>query len=209
MKTFKTLTSFFRFYYHSIKGSPKRYNIAMNSNEILVTLLTPVVMFIIVMILAFCSIVPIEILMLWIIFIPANLVFLTGTQNEGFRLRREEDERRREAERHEEARRRAERERAYQKIWEQYWNEELEKKRRQYYQQQQQRQQQQHYQQADTHYRNIANAKKLMGLPEDFTEKDVKKAYRRLAKIHHPDAGGLEANFIKLNRAYNYLMNNI
>ena len=53
---------------------------------------------------------------------------------------------------------------------------------------------------------NRINAMKLMGLKEGFTAQDLKKRYRELSKVHHPDLGGLEVNFIKLNKAYNYLL---
>lgn len=56
---------------------------------------------------------------------------------------------------------------------------------------------------------NMKNAMHLMGLKEGFTKQDVKSAYRRLSKVHHPDVGGLEENFKKLNKAYNYIMDRI
>lgn len=57
--------------------------------------------------------------------------------------------------------------------------------------------------------RNMENAKKLLNLPDNFTAKDVKSAYRRLSKIHHPDVGGTEVNFKKLKTAYDYVMDRI
>ena len=56
---------------------------------------------------------------------------------------------------------------------------------------------------------NMVNAKKLLGLKDNFTQKDVKSAYRKLSKIHHPDIGGTEENFKRLNKAYNYVMERI
>lgn len=53
---------------------------------------------------------------------------------------------------------------------------------------------------------NMQNAIKLLGLKEGFTKDDVRKAYRRLSKIHHPDMGGLEENFKKLKKAHDYIM---
>ena len=38
-----------------------------------------------------------------------------------------------------------------------------------------------------------------------FTKEEIKAAYRRLVKIHHPDRGGIQDNFIKLNNAYEVL----
>ena len=37
------------------------------------------------------------------------------------------------------------------------------------------------------------------------TKEEIKAAYRRLVKIHHPDRGGIQDNFIKLNNAYEVL----
>ena len=37
------------------------------------------------------------------------------------------------------------------------------------------------------------------------SKEEVKAAYRRLVKIHHPDRGGIQDNFIKLNNAYEVL----
>ena len=54
--------------------------------------------------------------------------------------------------------------------------------------------------------RNMQNAMKLLGLEEGFTKDDVRKAYRRLSKTHHPDMGGLEENFKKLKKAHDYIM---
>lgn len=36
---------------------------------------------------------------------------------------------------------------------------------------------------------------------------DIKKAYRKLAVIHHPDKGGDEATFKEITRAYEVLSN--
>lgn len=56
---------------------------------------------------------------------------------------------------------------------------------------------------------NMVNAIKLMGLRKGFTKKDLKSSYRKLSKVHHPDMGGSEVNFKKLNTAYNYIMKKI
>lgn len=61
----------------------------------------------------------------------------------------------------------------------------------------------------ELHNQNIANAMNLLGLSYGFTEEDVKKAYKRLSKIHHPDVGGLPENFKRLKKAYDYLINNM
>lgn len=52
-------------------------------------------------------------------------------------------------------------------------------------------------------------ALRIMGLTEkdlkNFTEEQLKKIYRKLAKINHPDAGGTNENFQLLSDAYDYL----
>ena len=56
-------------------------------------------------------------------------------------------------------------------------------------------------------YKEIDEARRLLGLGETATLKEIKAAYRRLAHIHHPDKhGGADAGdteiIKKLNRAY-------
>jgi DnaJ-class molecular chaperone len=41
-----------------------------------------------------------------------------------------------------------------------------------------------------------------LGLPTDATKDEVKQAWRRLAKLHHPDAGGDATTFHQLRLAY-------
>jgi molecular chaperone DnaJ len=45
----------------------------------------------------------------------------------------------------------------------------------------------------------------LLGVPRDASSDDVKKAYRRAAREHHPDAGGDEETFKKVTHAYQVL----
>jgi molecular chaperone DnaJ len=45
----------------------------------------------------------------------------------------------------------------------------------------------------------------LLGVPRDATSEDVKKAYRRAAREHHPDAGGDEEAFKQVTHAYQVL----
>ena len=49
------------------------------------------------------------------------------------------------------------------------------------------------------HYRSI------LGVQEGASEKEIKKAYQRLAMKHHPDRGGDEAEFKAINEAYDNL----
>lgn len=51
------------------------------------------------------------------------------------------------------------------------------------------------------------DAYRVLGVPPDASTVDVKRAYRRLAKRHHPDAGeGSVARFLEVQAAYEVLM---
>ena len=45
----------------------------------------------------------------------------------------------------------------------------------------------------------------VLGVAKDANEKDIKLAYRRLARKLHPDAGGSKEKFIELQEAYEVL----
>ncbi|HSK48304.1 MAG TPA: molecular chaperone DnaJ [Coriobacteriia bacterium] len=45
----------------------------------------------------------------------------------------------------------------------------------------------------------------ILGLKKDASSDDIKKAFRRLARKHHPDAGGDEEKFKEINEAYEVL----
>ena len=47
----------------------------------------------------------------------------------------------------------------------------------------------------------------ILGVQRDASEDDIKRAYRKLAREHHPDAGGDENEFKELTTAYEVLMN--
>ncbi len=46
---------------------------------------------------------------------------------------------------------------------------------------------------------------KILGVSKDATADEIKKAFRKLARTHHPDAGGDEAKFKEINEAYEVL----
>ena len=45
----------------------------------------------------------------------------------------------------------------------------------------------------------------ILGVKKDASADEIKKAFRRLARKHHPDAGGSEERFKELNEAYEVL----
>lgn len=49
---------------------------------------------------------------------------------------------------------------------------------------------------------------KILGLDpaRQWTEKEIKKAYKRMAMKHHPDRGGSQEMFVKVREAYEYLV---
>lgn len=46
----------------------------------------------------------------------------------------------------------------------------------------------------------------ILGLPEGATEAEIKRAYRRLAALHHPDRGGDAEAFTRVRRAYEHAL---
>lgn len=51
------------------------------------------------------------------------------------------------------------------------------------------------------------NAHQVLGVSPSATKDEIKKAYRKLAKEHHPDKGGDEAKFKEISVAYEQLTN--
>jgi len=45
----------------------------------------------------------------------------------------------------------------------------------------------------------------ILGVPKNATEKDLKKAYKKMSMQHHPDRGGNEETFKQINEAYSTL----
>lgn len=142
-------------------------------------------------------------------------------REEYMRKAKEEYERRKKQE-EEEARRRAERE------WRQYaqWYERKRNRRgkeqynyqRQhgYYERQYDRQrneyQYKYKQQQQTTYGGdpqLMDSLKTLGLDRTATKQDIKSAYRKLSRKHHPDVGGKHEDFVRINKAYKYAMDNV
>lgn len=48
----------------------------------------------------------------------------------------------------------------------------------------------------------MRNPYEVLGVPVGSDMSVVKRAYRKLAKAHHPDLGGDEAKFKEVNEAY-------
>lgn len=48
----------------------------------------------------------------------------------------------------------------------------------------------------------------VLGISPNSTKREIKAAYRKLVIIHHPDRGGKTEDFIKIQKAYEYLINN-
>ena len=45
----------------------------------------------------------------------------------------------------------------------------------------------------------------ILGVPKEASQQDIKSAFRKLAMEHHPDRGGDESQFQKINQAYDTL----
>lgn len=54
---------------------------------------------------------------------------------------------------------------------------------------------------------DIQEAKRVLGVSDNYTKEELKKAYKRLAMKYHPDVAGDEATekFIKIKKAYELL----
>ena len=48
---------------------------------------------------------------------------------------------------------------------------------------------------------------KILEIERNATDEDIKKSFRKLSLIHHPDKGGNEDKFKEINEAYMTLSN--
>lgn len=209
LKYLKIAASFFRFYYYTIRRSKKKYDITTNPKEAVMTMFFPVIL---ILLYPFISglFMPEPLAMgTTFLLIPLfifNVMYFNHVSNEGYRIRSEEIRRRqekiaeearkiREKEIEEYARRNKEREEYIEKLFREHIRQQIENERMK----------KEALKKASVD-QNKLNAMKLMGLGNNPTIEEVKKAFRKLSKIHHPDAGGTQNNFIKLTRAYDYLM---
>ena len=51
-----------------------------------------------------------------------------------------------------------------------------------------------------------SSSMELLDLFPPITMEDIKRAYRKMAKLYHPDKGGCSDKFIAVNDAYNELL---
>ena len=45
----------------------------------------------------------------------------------------------------------------------------------------------------------------ILGVPKNASDQDIRKAYKKQSMQHHPDRGGNEEQFKKVNEAYSTL----
>lgn len=53
------------------------------------------------------------------------------------------------------------------------------------------------------------NPYEILGVRQGATKEEIKKAYLRLAHIHHPDKGGSEEKFKEITNAYNQIKSGV
>lgn len=191
-------TSFFRFYYYTIRKSERKYDIAANVKESVAAMMTPMIL---ILIYPFISGVFLSegvaagTAFLLIPLFIFNFMYLSYVSNEGYRLRREGL--------NEEHEKKMERLKQEDKELEDYIKKLMHEE---YARLQREKEYIRDKAQKASADQSKLNAIKLMGLSDSPTIEEAKRAYRRLSKIHHPDAGGTQENFIRLTKAYEYLV---
>jgi hypothetical protein len=53
--------------------------------------------------------------------------------------------------------------------------------------------------------RTAAMAAAILGITQKFTEKEATMAFRKLVMLHHPDRGGNEEEFKRINAAWDWI----
>lgn len=176
-----------RFYRYALKKDPRKYNIAKSDSALITMVLTPIIIMLVTNIIYVIFQVGIfaTLNIFWVPFIICN-VFLLGQARHEEKLQKIQRDEEKLKEKLKQMREECERERIFRdSLFSRVKS-------------------------ADNSVdKNKRNAIKLLGIEDSFTKDDVKKAYRRLARKHHPDAGGTEENFKRLNKAYQYLINSI
>ena len=56
------------------------------------------------------------------------------------------------------------------------------------------------------HTMKKSRSHEILQIEPPVTESDIKKAYRKMCLVYHPDKGGSNDEFIKINNAYNELL---
>jgi small-conductance mechanosensitive channel len=196
-------TSFFRFYYYTIRRSKKKYDIVANPKESVMAMMTPMILILIYLFISGVFLSEALAMSTTFLFIPVfifNFMYLSHVSNEGYRIRREKIDREHEK-RMEEIKRAREK-----KEWDDYVDRLI---REQVEEEMRKRMNEKRASQKASIDQNKLNAIKLMGLSNNPTIEEVKKSYRKLSKIHHPDVGGTQTNFIRLTKAYDYLIESL
>ena len=224
----KNMFSMFTFYKYLFTRDDRKYELAMDSRGV-VAVMTPLIIFIVSMIaFTFMSSISAILPVTALIGTMINFLLVSHTKLMGYEILREQEEELERLAREakiEEARRR----------WDEYVKNkeqdairqararaqreqkqrEFERQQRERYEEEMRRRYSNYYEWSNRDSRatqtdsNMTNAIKLLGLKGEFTKSDVKSAYRNLSKIHHPDCGGTDENFKRLNKAYNYVMDRI
>lgn len=218
----KKYFSMFRFYYYVYKGSAKKYDIAMDTDtgEGFIASFTPMVFFLSHIFLSFFM-PPIFTLsiFIWIPIILGNLTIVHNVGREGREIQWAQEQQRMEAEREakqreydrikREQRARQEeqdrkREERVKREWERVYRDFFERMN------EEGNREKSHQQTRQKSYTSrLDSALTFLGLSRGATKDDVKRAYRKLAKKHHPDMGGNEKDFIKLKEHYDYAMSQL
>lgn len=206
----------FKFYYYVFKRSPKKYDMmSFDNNNQMYVVFTPFAFFMLSMIfhLVYGTITgamwPFAIFSFAGVFMIVNTVMVQMVRTEAYRIQRQLEEQQREAQR---LQRQREQEEALRRLYEQM-EQEKERIRREYARQHtKNRERYNQYNQQERKYSGgtttdkLRTAYKILGITPTRDTDIIRKAYRDMAKKHHPDTGGDEQRFITIKEAYDLLM---